>query len=580
MLGRLAKLCPEDGEYRAPSSGAEPDSGSAALGTLVRCLEDALTQIGDLEGQGPELEGPELALVARILQDFRARLRASLLGLEEVISRAAVGAARSSIRIGTVAGHMEEIHRSVDTLAESTRQVEGGADQVARAAAEAAALAAQVERTTREGGQITAEAIAAIRRLRDQSQVMAVRLGQLIERMREITQVTGVIETIAARTKLLALNAAIEAAHAGVYGRGFAVVADEVRKLAEGSANRAREIGGLVQAIRAELEPSQQLVREAAEQARESATRAEAAGAALEAIDRLARETAGHMQDIASAVEEQNAATESIFEALRDTVGRIRSVKDETESVGRETFNLSALTEEAYGYLGPFRTGTIFHRALALARELDRRCRAVFEEAIDQGRISLEDVLELRYTEIKGAAIQQLARLFDVRRVPPQGFTPPKYSTAYDAVVDKALQRHMDETLGREPKLTFALVVDLNTYAPIHNSIYCKDWTGVPEKDLVGNRIKRFFHDQGVLVRGARVGLGPAALRLADVAAREDFVRAGCVLSEPPGGSQDFLVQTYARDTGTVTAALAIPFYVKGHRYGAVLVGWAVDGSR
>ncbi|BDG61578.1 methyl-accepting chemotaxis protein [Caldinitratiruptor microaerophilus] len=580
MLRNVAELRSEGAAEQVPSSSGEPGPEGAALATLVRSVENALAQLAQLDGQGPALQGPELERISRILQDFRAQLRASLVGLEGVISRAAVGAARSSVRIRTVAGHMEEVHRSVETLAESTRQVQGGADQVARAATEAAGLAAQVERMTGEGRQITAEALAAIRRLRDQSQAMAERLGQLVERMREITQVSGVIESIAAQTKLLALNAAIEAARAGVHGRGFAVVADEVRKLAEGTAKRAREIGGLVQAIRTELEPSQQLIREAVEQAREGAGRAEAAGAALEAIDRLARETAGHMQDIASAVEEQNAATESVFEALRDTVGRIRSVKEETENVSRETFTLSALTEEAYGYLGPFRTGTIFHRALALARELDRRCRAVFEEAIDQGRISLESVLELRYTEIKGAAVRRLARLFDVSRVPPQGFTPPKYSTAYDAVVDEALQRHMDEILGREPKLIFALVIDLNTYAPIHNSIYCKDWTGVPEKDLVGNRIKRFFHDQGVLVRGARVGLGPAALRLPNVASREDFLRAGCDLREPPGGSQDFLVQTYARDTGAVTAALTIPFFVKGHRYGAVLLGWTDDGSR
>ena len=38
----------------------------------------------------------------------------------------------------------------------------------------------------------------------------------------------------------------------------------------------------------------------------------------------------------------------------------------------------------------------------------------------------------------------------------------------------------------------------------------------MPEKDLVGNRIKRFFTDQRVLVRDARVGLPKAAAALPD----------------------------------------------------------------
>ncbi|WP_283939512.1 PAS domain-containing protein [Pseudomonas sp. R3.Fl] len=55
--------------------------------------------------------------------------------------------------------------------------------------------------------------------------------------LQKLTEIVGVIHSIANQTNLLALNAAIEAARAGDAGRGFAVVADEVRKLA----NRTRE---------------------------------------------------------------------------------------------------------------------------------------------------------------------------------------------------------------------------------------------------------------------------------------------------------------------------------------------------
>ena len=54
----------------------------------------------------------------------------------------------------------------------------------------------------------------------------------------QINDVVGVIQKIAAQTKLLALNATIEAARAGEAGKGFAVVAEEVKELS-GETERA-----------------------------------------------------------------------------------------------------------------------------------------------------------------------------------------------------------------------------------------------------------------------------------------------------------------------------------------------------
>jgi methyl-accepting chemotaxis protein len=164
-----------------------------------------------------------------------------------------------------------------------------------------------------------------------------------------------------------------------------------------------------------------------------------------------------------------------------------------------------------------------------------------------------------------------------VSHVPSEGFTPPKYSAGYDAAIDLELQAVLDELKSRDPALLYIVVVDLNLYGPTHHREFCQPWAGVPAKDLIGNRVKRFFTDKWLSVRGARVDLGPGAANVPDRATREQFIRAGCRLTENADNAGKFAVTVYGRDTGVVATPIFVPIYVKGQRYGAATAAWKVD---
>ena len=123
------------------------------------------------------------------------------------------------------AASLEETAASMQELAATVKQNDDNAKQAKQMASAASGVAV-------EGHQVV-------------RQVMDTMNG-IGESSRQISNIIGLIDSIAFQTNILALNAAVEAARAGEQGRGFAVVAVEVRNLAKRTTESAKEIKSLI----------------------------------------------------------------------------------------------------------------------------------------------------------------------------------------------------------------------------------------------------------------------------------------------------------------------------------------------
>jgi HAMP domain-containing protein len=157
-----------------------------------------------------------------------------------------------------------------------------------------------------------------------------------------------------------------------------------------------------------------------------------------------------------------------------------------------------------------------------------RQYGETFDNAIDSGLLTVNDVFDRSYVEIKGWSWGE----------------KPKFHTRFDAFCDRAVLVFQDRFLESED-FVFAVGVDVNGYLPTHNTRYQQPLTGVPEKDLAGNRTKRIFNEP--------VGLAAAK-------------------NTEPGFLQD-----YPRDTGERMWDVSSPIYVKGKHWGGFRIGVSME---
>ncbi|MEY2115939.1 MULTISPECIES: methyl-accepting chemotaxis protein [Rhodanobacter] len=253
----------------------------------------AVKMVGRMADGNLSVEGAEgVKLAPGSMMHAMQRLHLKLIEVVGQVQHGsqAVSSAAQQIAKGNddLSQRTQEQASSLEETASSMEEMTSTVRQNAENASHANQLANGAREQAERGGQVVAQAVAA--------------MGEISASSRRIADIVGLIDEIAFQTNLLSLNAAVEAARAGEQGRGFAVVASEVRSLSQRSAAAAKEI--------------KVLIGESVDRVQAGSALVEQSGAALADIVDSVRKVTDIVAEIAAASHEQSAGIDQVNRAV------------------------------------------------------------------------------------------------------------------------------------------------------------------------------------------------------------------------------------------------------------------------
>lgn len=499
------------------------------LGGLIVLVSFGAKALSMLGAHAYGLAAGALGAAAAFALSSRGRgTRKVARAVAQYVDRIMIGGAETSFFLDglkkKIASDVElanQISASAEVIAQST---EGIANNAVGASKVASAVLEECARGRAE----IAQGVTKIRNARENAVTASTNMAALQQKSKKIQVIADVINEIATRTNLVSLNAAIEAARAGDRGRGFAVVAQEVRQLAQRTKTATVEIAAMLREIHEDADRSARSMQALADEVNEATAPAERAVAMLDQIRQLAAESDTQVQAIAEMARSHATTTTTISSSVKDILDGLARVEHEVPVAASAVMMLSETAEKIFASIGDDVDESAHSTMKALAQQSAAAVGKLFEQAIEEGKITEADLFDRDYQPIPGT-------------------NPTKYTTRFDSFTDRVLPDIQEPLLDAYPNIAYAGAVDDRGYFPTHNRRYSKPLTGNYELDLANNRTKRIFSDR----TGSRCG----------------------------SNREPFLLQTYKRDTGEVMHDVSAPIYVRGRHWGGFRIGYKTHAA-
>jgi len=312
---------------------------------LRKAVEVAETIAGGNLSKVIEDDGKdEPARLISALSTMQTNLRQTIQHIAGSATQLASAAEELSAVTEEASKGLQQQNNEIDQAATAVNEMTAAVEEVARNAVSTSEASTQSNQAAREGRDRVVETVGAIQTMTQDVQNTSLLIEGLATQGRDIGKVLDVIRAIAEQTNLLALNAAIEAARAGEAGRGFAVVADEVRALAHRTAQSTQEIEKMVAGIQNGTGEAVQSMQQSNQRTHNTLELARAAGVALEQITQSISLINERNLVIASASEEQAQVSREVDRNLvniRDLATQSAAGANQTSAASHELSRLA-----------------------------------------------------------------------------------------------------------------------------------------------------------------------------------------------------------------------------------------------
>jgi len=443
------------------------------------------------------------------------------------------------LEVADIAGSIDDVSKFVvqqrDGFAhirDITHQLDSVISQIAEAGQITNQVAMEAGDNSRQSLDTVRAALGDIAALAESVRAIQGQLSQLDAMLLEVGNRAQSIQVIAGKTNLLALNATIEAERAGEAGRGFAVVASAVKTLSRRTSDVTNGIDGAVASL---SESINELVRASAatvETAGDVNQGVSVINTAVEGFDNALTTVAAKVADISAASADSHEQCEDVLDYVDTFNVSLETTGNDLKAADERINTLLQRSEELMGFISDQGYDTPNRVFIESARNTAAALSALFEQAVDQGKIAITDLFDENYRKVSGS-------------------NPEQFLTRFNDFADRTLRPIQDAQLALSPLLLICAAVDRNGYLPTHQEQYSKPQGADPVWNNANCRNRRFFAD--------RAGLRSARNQL------------------------PFLLQTYRRDMGggkfMLLKEASAPIWVKGRHWGGFRVAFKVEAG-